>query len=30
MNDYTFPENSDISDEAKDLITKILKSEPSE
>jgi len=30
MNDYTFPEHSDVSEEAWDLIRKILKSEPEE
>lgn len=30
MNDYSFPEHSDVSDEAKDLISRILKSDPEE
>jgi len=30
MNDYSFPEHSDVSDEAKDLISRILKTEPEE
>lgn len=30
MNDYCFPENNDVSDEAKDLISWILKTDPEE
>lgn len=28
MNDFSFPENSDVSEEARDLISQILRSDP--